>query len=67
MLCYDRVDVLEGMDVNKTSTLIECIVCQHCYFLKKLLSRIKMGREILIFGDIEIEKHKSFHYKSPIF
>ena len=26
-----------------------------------------MSKEILTFGDIEIEKHKFYHYKSPIF
>ena len=33
---------------------------------KNLLSRIKMGKEILTFGDIEIEK-KLYHHKTPIF
>ena len=26
-----------------------------------------MDKKILIFGHIEIEKHKFYHYKSPIF
>ena len=26
-----------------------------------------MGKEILLFGDIEIKKHKLYRYKSPIF
>ena len=26
-----------------------------------------MGKEILMFGDIEIKKHKLYRYKSPIF
>ena len=26
-----------------------------------------MGKESLTFSDIAIEKHKSYHYKSPIF
>ena len=26
-----------------------------------------MGKEILTFGDIEIEKNKFYRYKSPIF
>ena len=29
---------------------------------KTLLSYIKMGKEILTFGDTEIEKHNSDHY-----
>ena len=32
-----------------------------------LLSYVKMGKEILTFGDTEIEKHKFYHYKSPTF
>ena len=34
---------------------------------KNLLSHIKMGKEILTFGHIEIEKDKCYRYKSPIF
>ena len=33
MLYYDRIDVCERIDVNKTSTLKECNICHHCYFL----------------------------------
>ena len=34
---------------------------------KNLLPYIKMGREILTFGDIEIEKNKFYHHKTTIF
>ena len=35
---------------------------------KNLLSHIKMYKEILTFGDIEVEKKKIFYlHKSPIF
>ena len=30
---------------------------------KNLLSQIKMGKEILMFGNIEIEKNKFYHNK----
>ena len=33
MLYYDRIDVSEGIDVNKTSASKECDVCHHWYFL----------------------------------
>ena len=33
MLYYDRIDVSEGVDVNKTSASKECDVCHYCYFL----------------------------------
>ena len=35
MICYDRIDVSERIDVNKTSKSKECNVCQYCYFLSK--------------------------------
>ena len=34
---------------------------------KNLLSHIKMGKENIAFGDIEIEKHKFCSNKSSIF
>ena len=33
MIYYDRVDVSEGIDVNKTSASKECDVCHYWYFL----------------------------------
>ena len=35
MLYYNRVDVSEGIDVNKTNASNECIVCHYRYFLGK--------------------------------
>ena len=32
MLEYDRIDILEGMDVNKTSASKECDICHFWYF-----------------------------------
>ena len=32
MLYYDRIDVSERIDVNKTSTSKECDVCHYWYF-----------------------------------
>ena len=29
MLYYDRIDVSEGIDVNKTSASKECIICHY--------------------------------------
>ena len=34
---------------------------------KNLLLRIKIGKEILTFGDIEVEKHKFHRHQTPIF
>ena len=33
MLYYDRIDVFEGIDVNKTSASKEFDVCHYWYFL----------------------------------
>ena len=33
MLFYDRIDVSEGIDVNKTSASKECDICHYWYFL----------------------------------
>ena len=34
---------------------------------KNLSSRIKMAKEILTFGDNEIEKYKFYYHKTPVF
>ena len=33
MIYYNRIDVSEGIDVDKTSASKECDVCHYCYFL----------------------------------
>ena len=33
MLYYDRTEISEGIDVNKTSSSKERIICHYCYFL----------------------------------
>ena len=35
MLYYDRIDVTEGIDVNKTTESKECNICHYWYFLNK--------------------------------
>ena len=35
MLYFDRVNVSEGIDVNKTSKSKECDICHYWYFLSK--------------------------------
>ena len=32
MLCYDRIAVSEGIDIDKTNDLCECIACLYNYF-----------------------------------
>ena len=33
---FDKIDVFEGTDVNKTSESKECDICHDKYFLKKV-------------------------------
>ena len=35
ILYYDRIEVSEGTDVNKTSKSKECDICHYWYFLNK--------------------------------
>ena len=35
MLYYDRLDVYEGIDINKTTASKECDICHYLYFLHK--------------------------------
>ena len=38
MLEYDKIDILEGIDVNKTNELKGCMLCHYWYFLNKNFS-----------------------------
>ena len=38
MLEYDRIDVSEGIDANKTNKSKECVLCRYWYFLDKNVS-----------------------------
>ena len=35
MLEYDRIDISEGIDINKTNASKECGICHYCYFSDK--------------------------------
>ena len=38
MLKYDRINIFEGIDVNKTDKSKECMLCHYWYFLNKNFS-----------------------------
>ena len=38
MLEYDRIDISEGIDVDKANESKECILCRYWYFLDKNFS-----------------------------
>ena len=33
MLEYDKIDIWEGVDINKTNKSKECMLCRYWYFL----------------------------------
>ena len=35
MLEYDKIDISEGIDINKTNASKECNICHYWYFLHK--------------------------------
>ena len=35
MLEYDKIDISEGIDINKTNASKECEICNYWYFLDK--------------------------------
>ena len=114
MLYFDRIDVSEGTDVNKTSASKQCDFCHYLYFLNyslkfqhnlcnrchhllmmsikisdiaisnikgsdycciisliskneaiKLMKNDPYKKILKIFEDIEIEKSKFYHHKTP--
>ena len=40
MLEYDRIDISEGIDTDKTSASKECSICHYWYFLDKTMIHI---------------------------
>ena len=38
MLEYDRIDISEGIDINRTDRSNECMLCHYWYFLNKNFS-----------------------------
>ena len=38
MIKYERIDISEGIDVNKKNKSKECMLCHHWYFLDKNFS-----------------------------
>ena len=53
------VHIMQNADLTEKSRIL--------WNIKNLLSSIKIGKEILTFGDIEIEKKFFYHNKTPIF
>ena len=55
----EAVNIMQNADLTEKSRIL--------WNIKNLLSSIKIGKEILTFGDIEIKKKIFYHNKTPIF
>ena len=67
MLYFDRIDVSEGTDVNKTSASKECDICGYWYFLNYSFKFQPNGcHDLLVMSmelsDIAILNIKGFDY-----
>ena len=38
MLVYEKIDILDGINVNKSDESKECMLCHYWYFLDKSIS-----------------------------
>ena len=71
MLEYDRIDILEGIDTNKTSTSKECDICHYWYFLDKNFNYEKylcngchdLMQKAMSFNDLAIVSIKGNDYR----
>ena len=59
MLYFDRTDVSEGIDVNKTSASKEGDVCHQCYFLNKGYDRQTKWMYFLTEDDDLLKKYST--------
>ena len=53
MLRYRKVDVSEGIEVNKTSVSKECELCHHCFF-KDIEFKFKFKEQFVINAMIDL-------------
>ena len=71
MLEYDKIDISEGIDINKTSASIECDICHYWYFLNKNLSYepclcyrcLDLMQKAMNFDDVTIVPIKGNDYR----
>ena len=71
MLEYGRVDISEGININKTSASKECDICHYWYFLNKNFSYEPylcngyhdLMQKAMNFNDAAIVSIKENHYR----
>ena len=72
MLEYDRIDISEGIDINKTNASKECDICYYWYFLdKKNFIHCNdchdLMQKAMNFNDVAIESIKGNDYRIHFF
>ena len=71
MLEYDKIDISEGIDINKTSASKECDICFYWYFLDKNVSYKPylcngchdLMQKAMNFNDVDIVSIKGNDYR----
>ena len=48
MLEYDRIDISEGTDMDKTNKSKERNICPYCYFLETLITKNIYAMAVMI-------------------
>ena len=71
MLEYDRIDILEGIDIKKTNASKECKVC-HCWYFKDISFKYEpylcngchgLMQKVVSFNDVAIIYVKGSAYR----
>ena len=71
MLEYDRIDISEGIDINKTNASKECDICHYWYFLGRCFKYKpylcngchNLMQKAMNFNDIAIVSVKTSDYR----
>ena len=72
MLEYDRIDISEGIDMDKTTKSKECDICHYWYFLDKNFNYEKylcngchdLVQKTMSFNDVAIVTIKGNDYRN---
>ena len=71
MLEYDRIDISEGININKTNASRDCDICHYWYFLDKnfkcesylCIGCLDLMQEAMNFTDVAIVSVKGSYYR----
>ena len=71
MLEYDKIDISEGIYINKTDAPTECSICHYWYFLDKAFKyepyfcndRYDLMQKAMNFNDVTIVSIKGNNYR----